>query len=200
MLSFFVRSKHRAAILRIFFANPESQFYLREIAKMINASAGNAQKELKGLEKEGILKSAKRGNLRFYCLNPAYPLFNELSGIISKTLGIEAEIKKELKSLKGLRFAFIFGSYVKKDFGPDSDLDLFIIGSIDEDELIRKIKKAENRINREINYHVAGEREFLQSLKEKSFYQDIITNFILLTDNEHEFKKFIGGTGKKGEA
>jgi predicted nucleotidyltransferase len=167
---------------------------------MIGTSAGNTQKELLKLEKEGILKSTKKVNLRIFSLDNRYPLCKELKRMIEKTLGIECELKKTLKNMKGLEFAFIFGSYVKGDFKNLSDVDLFLIGDVDEDDLITKIQNVEKNTNREIDFHIAKSKEFSEDLKKKFFYQEIVKNYILLTENDDEFKKLIERSGKARQA
>ena len=194
------RSKNRSAILRLFFSNPDREFYIRELARRIDASAGNTQKELMRLGQAGVLKSSQKGNLRFFALNKSHPLFSEMEKIVAKTIGIEFELKKALEGLKHLKFAFIFGSYAKGDLKEDSDIDVFIIGNVAEDDLISRIKQAESRVAREINFHTAKEGEFLENLCQKAFYRDIVKKTILLTDNENEFREFLGRAGKTGKA
>lgn len=164
------------------------------MARKIGTSAGNTHKTLKKLEDGGLLETTKRGNLKFYSVNRAYPLFFEFKKIVDKTVGIEHQLRVGLKSLKGLKFAFLFGSYVKGDFMADSDIDVFVIGDVDEDELVKKIMKIEEVVGREVNFHVSDAGEFVEKLGKKSFYKDIVRNYILLTDNDGEFKKFIGKT------
>jgi len=192
MINSFFKSRIRSDLLRIFFSNPEDSFYGRELARKIGASAGNTHKMLKKLEGEGLLETTERGNLKFYSVNRAYPLFFEFKKIVDKTVGIEHQLRVGLKSLKGLKFTFLFGSYVKGDFMADSDIDVFVIGDVDEDELMKKIRKVEEIVGREVNFHVSDVDEFVEKLEKKSFYKDIVQNYILLTDNDGEFKKLIG--------
>jgi predicted nucleotidyltransferase len=194
MLNLLLKSKIRADLLKLFFSNPENEFYIRELSRIIGTSAGNIQKELKKLENEQILKYKKRGNLKYYFLNLEYLWKIELQKIIAQSIGIEAELKTSLLNLKGIKFAFIFGSYAKGDFKADSDIDLFIIGNINEDDLITSIKKVEKNIGREINFHIAKPKDFLHKLKEKFFYNEILKKYILLTNNKDEFEKFIKQT------
>lgn len=201
MLTFFIKSKTRAGLLKIFFSNPNKKFYIRELARTVKTSAGNIQKELSRFEKEKILHSERIGPLKFYSVNLTYPLFDEISKIVSKTIGIEAEIKAILRRLKFIKFAFIFGSYAKGDFHGESDIDLFLIGNVDETDLITKLKIVERKIQREIHFHIAKPHEFLDNLKHKFFYQNILSHYVLLTDNAHEFNAFIekSGTTRKAQ-
>lgn len=186
------RSKNRVALLRIFFGNPEKAFYIRELSNMIGTSAGNTQKELRKLEEKGFIKSSRTANLRYYSINKEFNMLDEFKSIVSKTIGLESEMKKTFGDERGVKFAFIFGSYVNGKFKTASDIDIFLIGNVKEDKIIAKIRNLEEKTGREINFHIADKNEFLQNLKEKSFYKDIIKNYKLLTNNKDEFKKFIG--------
>jgi len=189
MLEIFQKSKARQNILKLFFANEEKSFYLSEIAKILKVSVGTTQRELNRLISSDILKIEKKANLNYYFLNKQNPLLKEIRSIFAKTLGIEVELKKIVKSVSGVKYALIFGSYVKGGFHADSDIDLLIIGRINEDELIGKIKILERTIQREINYHLYSEDDFKQKLKQKSFLQNILQNYLILTDNDYEFRK-----------
>lgn len=189
MLDLITKSKIRQNILRFLFAYPNKEFYLSEIARKIKASVGTCQRELDRMVEVGIFKKGKKANLIFYSVNKQNPVFKEFSQIISKTIGIEAELKKLVSKLPGLKFAFIFGSYVKKDFKADSDLDICLIGNIDESKLIKKLRLLENKIGREVNYHLYAMKDFKVKLKSSSFLHNIIKNYLLLTDNQDEFKK-----------
>ena len=100
-------------ILKLFFLDPDKEYYLREIGKNLGKSPGIFQRNLKNLVKEKILKDKRRGNLRLFRLNKKHPLYEEIKSIISKTLGIDAQLRKLVRSLKGVEYAFIFGSIAK---------------------------------------------------------------------------------------
>jgi predicted nucleotidyltransferase len=159
---------------------------------MVKTSAGTARRELEKLFKDGLLtKKAESKNRVYYCLNKANPLLPEIKTLVDKTIGIEYLLQKELKKDKKIDFAFLFGSYVKNDFKFDSDIDLFVIGDIEEKELYKKIKKVEERINREINYHLSTLKEFKKNLAKNFFYKDIVKKYDLIIGNEDEFKQII---------
>ena len=192
MLDLISKSKIKQKILRLFFAQTDKEYYLSEIAQKIQGSIGNTQRELEKMSKAGILNSFKKANLRFYSLNKANPIYQQLKDIVHKTIGIETEIKGVIKKMPGVKFALIFGSYAKKgDFSAASDLDLMIIGEVEESQLSIMIKKIEKEIDREINYHLYSEKDFSQKFKKNSFLQNITKNCILLTENKSEFEKLL---------
>lgn len=189
MDSIIAKSKIRQKILRLLFANGEKEFYLSEIARIAGTSAGNVQRELEKLKKEGVVTSKKKGNLRYYILDKKNPAFIDIENIIKKTIGIDAELSEVLGRMKGIDFAFIFGSYAKDKLKNESDIDLVVIGDPDEEDLVRKIKKIERSISREINYHLYTISEFRKKLKKSSFLQNITKKNLFLAGDKNEFKK-----------
>ncbi|MFA6047369.1 MAG: nucleotidyltransferase domain-containing protein [Parcubacteria group bacterium] len=191
MLNLFFKSKTRQGIAKLLFSNEDKKFYLSEIARIVAASPGTAQRELEKMLKTGIIKSEMVASRRYYFANKQDPIFFDVQNIVRKTIGIEAGLESVVKKISNIEFAFIFGSYAKGDFGGNSDVDLFIIGNPDEDELIAKISKIEKEIDREINYHIWGVAEFLKKIKKDSFLQNVTKKYILLTKNKNEFRKLL---------
>lgn len=155
-------------ILTLFFADPEKEYYLREIGKHLAKEPGTFQRSIDKLVQEGILLSENRANLRYFRLNKNYPLYEELKRIISKTFGIEAKLKKLVDNLTEVECAFIFGSVAKNEEYSGSDIDLLLIGSADQDYLTNRINELETELCREINYHVYGKQELIEKLRSKN--------------------------------
>lgn len=105
------KSRTRKEIFRLFFTNPESEYYLRELERILEIPVSMIRNELVHLEKDGIFQARKRGNQTYYFLNKAYPLFNELKSIVFKTVGIQGTLKEILRKIKGIEVAFIYGSF-----------------------------------------------------------------------------------------
>jgi predicted nucleotidyltransferase len=86
-------------------------------------------------------------------------------------------LKEIFKKIKGVEVTFIYGSFAKKEEDIRSDIDLFIIGRIDDSKLIRGIRRLEDILKREINYSLFTRDEFKKKIKEKdSFIMDILEN------------------------
>ncbi len=93
-----------------------------------------------------------------------------------------------LINFKGITQAFIYGSFAKGEEREDSDIDLLIIGKINEDKLIDKLNKLEKKLQREINYTLYSKDEFEEKReKGNSFILDIIQGKkITIIGNENE--------------
>lgn len=173
MLDFLKNGK--GEILALFFNDSDKEYYLREIAKILGREPGYFQGYLNSLVEDGILVDEKVANLRYFKLNKNHPLYEELKKIISKTLGIENKLKMLTEQFDGIKYSFIFGSIAKNQESSGSDIDVMLIGEIDEDLLISKIDVLEEELKREINYHIYTEKDFKEKLKNNN---DFLTKIL----------------------
>jgi len=182
------KSKTRKELFRLYFTNPDQEYYLRELERILRTPVSMIRKELMRLEEDGIFLSRKKGNSIYYLLNKSYPLFDELKSIVSKTIGVQGLLKEILSRMKGIEFAFIYGSFAKHEETAKSDIDLFIVGKLDEARLLREINKLEGKLKREINYSIFRGYEFKQKVEEKdSFIMDLLKNpKVFLIGDQHD--------------
>ena len=166
MLQKLFTSKTRVKLLTLFIMNPEREMYIREIARSTKENINAIRRELANLEGIGLLKSERRGNSKYYVVNKKMPIYNELASIILKTEGVAKELQDSLSEI-GVEIAFIYGSFASGKAGVDSDVDIFIIGEVNEDELIIKIRDVEKKLSREINYVLFTVKEFEEREKSK---------------------------------
>lgn len=174
---FISKSKIRQDLLILFFTDPSKSYYLRELQRMLGHSAGSIRRELLRFQKDSLFVTQKVGNLLYYRLNTTHPLFEELKSIVSKTVGVEGSLRKELSSVKGIKTAFIYGSFAAKREKSGSDIDLMIIGNPDSSVLNEKIAGLEKKLQREINVTTYSPEEYKYRRKAKSgFILDVVKN------------------------
>lgn len=161
------KSKLRQRLLSLYFTNPDKRFYLRELERTLNSPVANIRRELVKLEKLGLFLIENKGNLVYYYLNQAYPLYPELKGIILKTSGVPITIKTLLGKIKGIKQAFIYGSFAKNEQKSTSDIDILIIGTVNENKLVAACRKLEKELQREINYTLYSPTDFDRKKKAK---------------------------------
>jgi predicted nucleotidyltransferase len=153
-------SSTRAELLGLFFNNPEDRFYLREIARHIGKDAAGIKRELDKLVKIGLLAIEKRGVQKYYFANKNSPIFSEMKGLIFKTTGVQGSMKASLSRLKGVKVAFIYGSYAKGAEKEDSNINLMVIGQANITELNDMVMGLEDKLKRDIDYLVFDEQEY----------------------------------------
>lgn len=168
-------NKTQTMLLKLFVANPDKAYYIQEVGKILEKKPGVFQRDLYALEEIEILTSYYQGGARYFQINKNYPVYQEIKNIINKTVGIGAVLKKLLSKFDRIKVSFMFGSVAQQEFDQDSDVDLMVVGQIDEDELLKKISLAEKNIHREINYHIYSVKDWQKKVKNKdSFILNLI--------------------------
>lgn len=165
MISF--RSEVTKKVLNYFFINPGESLYVNELSRKLQLDKRNLVKKIKELKAENILKSQTRGNLKLYSINKNYPLYSEYRKILMKTEGVAPKLKNILKLIKGVREAYIYGSYAKDVLGAHSDIDILVTGDHNVILLQRELNKFQKEIGREINVVNINEAEFKKKIKNK---------------------------------
>ncbi len=177
---FQTRSKIIVKVLGYFLLNPKKRCYINELAKKLELDSGNLFRKLKELEEEGILVSEKRGNQRYFRLNKDYHLLKELKHYYNAKYGIANLIREKLEKIKGVKEAYIFGSYAKDSLGRESDIDVLIVGSHSSLEVKRKILPLQKNTGREINIIDLSPEEFKQKKRKKDeFIENIFSEEII---------------------
>jgi len=191
MLEKLFTSKTRIRILELLIFNPDREFHLREISRKIKITPIYVRRELQNLKELNLVLESKKGNLSLFRINRNSSIFTELKNIFMKTEYFGELIKKSLKKLK-IDFAFIFGSFAKGIESKDSDIDLFVVGDVKEDELLNIIQKIENKTGREINYLLWKKSLFMKRAKKHHLLNEIAENpVIMLVGDEDELRKII---------
>jgi predicted nucleotidyltransferase len=193
-------TKNRAELLKLFFTNPDKAFYMQEVGRILNKKPGIFQRTLNNLVSEGILESEYKANARYFKVNKDYPLFKELKSIVFKTVGIKGSIGDVLKEVSNIKLAFIYGAFIygsyakaKEDYL--SDIDIVIIGSPNEDDLVNRLDKLEEKLQRDINYKLYTINEFRRNIKEKEpFILEVLRDKkIMLLGDENDLRKISKG-------
>jgi len=188
-------TKNRAELLKLFFTNSDRAFYMQEIGRILGKKPGIFQRTLNNLVLEGILESEYKANARYFRVNKGYPLFKELKNIVFKTVGIKSAIGDVLKEDNNIKMAFIYGSYAKARENYLSDIDIVIIGTPNEDELVKSLDKLEEKLLRDINYKLYKLSEFKKDVRENEpFVLEVLRDKkIMIIGDEGELRKIYKG-------
>lgn len=164
MLKYFITSKTKRSLLKLFLTNPDKSFYVRELSRLTGEPLNAVRRELGYLEKGGLLKSHREGNLVYFAVVKKSPFYSELKKIIYSTIGLGDYLRGKFKDSESIELAFIYGSVARDKETEKSDIDLFVVGEIDEGELHKLISAIESEIRREINYTLMTKREFIERI------------------------------------
>jgi len=166
------------AILAEFSSDYNRKIYGWEVARKLKMNQKTVSNVLNNLEKEHILKFSHEGRNKYYLLNRFNPEIKEVIKFIDIKRKIDfLEKNKKIRELfekleqKTKGILVIFGSYAKQINHENSDLDVFIIGQIDETEDLEKI------YNIKINIIKSTRKKFN---KNDIFIKEITKNHIIL--------------------
>ena len=171
---YITKSRIRRAILALFFTNPSCEYYLRDLERTLGFSAGSIRRELLKFKEAGLFQTVRKGNLVYYSLRKNHPLLEEIRSIVSKTIGVEAELRKVISRVPKVREAFIYGSYAAGKDRADSDIDVMVIGEPDVSLLNERIAGLESKLKRNVEVSVYSQKEWKEKeIAGSEFISDI---------------------------
>jgi predicted nucleotidyltransferase/predicted transcriptional regulator len=143
--------KTRQAVLALLFGRADTSFYTKQILDTVKIGRGTVQRELKNLTDNGIIIREVQGRQVYYHANEKCPIFIELYSIMKKKTAARLMAVKETQAIyssppgaansrisvpRGDIAAFcrrhhinrlsLFGSVLREDFRPDSDVDVLV--------------------------------------------------------------------------
>ncbi|MCA9702952.1 MAG: nucleotidyltransferase domain-containing protein [Methanolinea sp.] len=199
MLQLLIGSKTRVALLTLFLLNPGEKYYIREISRKLGIGVDPLRKELSNLEGIGLLKSERVGNQKHYRVDETYFLYDELQKLVLKTEGIAKVLTEEFAGSDAIEILFVYGSFAAGKAHERSDIDLFVVGNISDDDLIVKITEMELVLGREINYTLLRREELLQRMSRKDpFITNVVREPKIFIRGQHGFED-LGKSGKDKE-
>lgn len=166
--------KVRAEVLRLLFADSETELHLRELTRRSGLSLGTLQTELANLLAADLVLSRRDGNRRYFRANPAHPLFVDLRQLVLKTSGLRDVLVEALQGVKGIEVAFVFGSLAAGSGRAGSDVDLMVLGSAGLRALAPRLRAASDQLGREINPVTMTTEEFARQRRTSAFLADVL--------------------------
>jgi len=145
-------SSAMARLLAHFAVRPDDEVHVRELQRLTGLGMGSLQAELKRLVALGILSRRSRANRVAYRLETGHPRWEPLRRLIGLTATPLELLRAAFAGVKGVDAAFVFGSEARGDSGPESDVDLFILGREDVHHAVgRALTEVELLTGREID-------------------------------------------------
>lgn len=188
MLEDLIISRVRVKILKLFLLNPSKIFHVREIVRQVKEEINAVRRELAHMEKHGMVSKEPRGNRLYYSFRRDYPLYYDLTALISKTSNLGADILKNKNKLGKIKFAMFSGRFVRGQTSRSDEVDLLIVGQkIVLPELSQIIRAEEARRGRELNYTVMTEDELnFRKKRRDPFISMILRNSRVMVIGDEE--------------
>lgn len=155
-------TKTQQRLLGLFFGQPGRTFFKQELIERTGSGSGAVQRELARLVQSGLVTMTLIGSQKHYQANRSAPIFEELRGIVTKTVGITDPIRAALRPLaKRIDLALIYGSVARGEERARSDIDLLVVGSdLTLEDLFARFGPVEKKLGRRIHPTLYTPEEF----------------------------------------
>lgn len=159
-------------LLALLFGQPEKSFYTSQIVRQLHSGTGAVERELARLENSGLILAERIGNQKHYRPNRDAPIFQELYGIVQKTMGLADPLRNALEPLASkIKTAFVYGSIAKGSDTARSDIDLMVVADgLTYPDLFACLTAAEQVLSRPINPTIFDPQEWLQKRADKNAF------------------------------
>ena len=177
-------------VLGLLFGQPERSFYATELISLAGVGSGAVQRELASLSQSGLVTVKAVGNQKHYQANPASPIYDELCGMVRKTVGLAEPLRAALAPLaRQIKAAFVYGSIAKKEDTATSDIDLMLVSdTLTFGDTILALQAATELLGREVNPNILTQQDFAKRLAEDgSFVSRVMSQpKVWLIGGEHD--------------
>ena len=200
MLEHLFGSKTRVKLLRIFLNHPENSYYIRELTRLTGLQINAVRRELNNLEELDIIatlnkveknlaeekgkkKKKNQQEKKYYQVNVNYILYAELKALMLKAqVLLEYDLVNKIGKMGIVRYLALTGIFVGFVGAPT---DLFIVGNIKKDRLVRLIRKFEKELNYEINFTLMplNEYRYRKNITDRFLYGILENKKIVVLDN-----------------
>ena len=161
----------RRGVLAATLGQPDKWWYLSELADNLGTTPSSLQRELSSLVASGILVHRREGTRAYYKAEIQSPVFRDLQQLFEKTAGLAPILEEILKPFGNkIQCAFIYGSVARSREHAKSDVDVMVIGSAGLADLSPALRKAEERLGREVNVTAYSPEEFREKIKSRDHF------------------------------
>jgi len=164
-------------VLGALFGQPDRSFFVTQVMELAGSGRGAVQRELERLRKGGLVSVHMMGTQKHFQADPDSPLFDEICGIIQKTVGLASPIREALQTISGnIQLALIFGSVAKKTDSSSSDIDVLVVADgVMLEDIYKALMPVEAKLARRISTKLYTPAEFKERLdNENAFMQRVL--------------------------
>jgi len=159
-------------LINYFINEPEKEFHVRELAKLVKKSPTTVSKYLKQLEKENVLLSEERLNHLFFKANTEHDSFKDKKMFYNLQRIRKSGLIEYISQVYNPETIILFGSFAKAENIERSDIDLLVITPAKKEI---NIEKYEKNLNHKIQLflHTKKDIEYMKTKNPK-----LLNNFI----------------------
>lgn len=140
-------------LLALLYGQPSRSFFASELIELTGSGSGAVQRELRRLSSSGLVTVTRIGKQKHYQANVRCPVFEELRGLVVKTVAMVEPVRQAVEQLGDrVTLALIYGSVAKGTDTAASDIDLLVVADeLTLEELYAALAPVEAALDRRIN-------------------------------------------------
>lgn len=177
-LSALFRSDTQAEILARVILNPDHQYSVSDLSRIVGAAYATTHREVQRLVDLGLFTQQQVGRALLISANESDPAYTHVAGLLRLSYGPTSVLPSVLAGISGIEEAFIYGSWAARRAGepgpPPGDVDVLVVGDPPRSEIYDAAQQAEQRLGREVNIRVTSTAAwheatdpFLRTLRER---------------------------------
>ena len=164
-------------LLALLFGQPSRSFFATELIGLTGSGSGAVQRELARLTSSGLVNVSLVGKRKHYRANHQSPVYEELRGLVVKTVAVLQPVRQALEPLADrVSLALVYGSVASGTDTASSDIDLLIVAdALTLEDLYSALIPLEAELGRRIHPTLYTSREFADR---KSARNAFLTNVL----------------------
>jgi predicted nucleotidyltransferase len=187
----FTRTQQR--VLSLIFGQPDRTFFQQELIDQAGSGSGAVRRELDRLTESGLVTIDRVGAQKHYRANRSAPIFEELRGIVTKTVALTDPLREALRPLKKhIRLALVYGSVARGVDRAQSDIDLLVVADdLPLERLFAKLEPTEKKLGRKVNPTSYTAAEYARRRKDANpFLRKVLAgqHILLMGDIDHDLE------------
>lgn len=167
-----------SGILSIFLEEPNKEFHIRELAKIIKLAPSTATKYLNDFKKQRLLERRSERGFVLYKANTEDQSYKDIKLHYNiKKIKESGLVEFLIDKLDHPEVIILFGSFRKAENTKESDIDLFIISPIKRQIDVSNFQK---KLGHEIQLFIHSKKEFEAMKKsDKELLNNVINGIVL---------------------
>jgi predicted nucleotidyltransferase len=165
-------------VLGLLFGQPGRRFQSVELIRMADSGTGATHRLLKRLADSGLVRASVEGRQKYYQANAESPVFDELVGLVRKTVGLAEPLREALAPIADrINAAFVYGSVAAGEDRAGSDIDVMVIAeNLDYPTLFEALQAVERQLGRPVNPNLMTLKEWRRKQAETDSFAARLRN------------------------
>lgn len=165
-------------VLGLIFGQPDRSFQSGELIRLAGSGTGAVHRLLTRMADTGLVAVERVGNQKFYRANRDSPVFDELVGLVRKTVGLAGPLQSALAPFTSRIYAaFVYGSVARGEESSASDIDLLVIADdLEYSDLYTAIPAVETLLARPVSPNLMTRKEWRRKRADRDSFAGRISN------------------------